>query len=141
MAVAVAEVPVVPGVEVPEAEPMQAHKPMVKATERGSGTVLMLVLMTMAGFLIMVTLLLASAIVARHRAGAIADLSALAAASGPPGAEACDRARRVAGANAGRLVRCQILGDGSVLVDVEWAAAGGLPGIAHGSARAGPAPN
>jgi secretion/DNA translocation related TadE-like protein len=129
--------------------------------ERGSGTVLMVVVMTLAGFLITVTLVLASAIVARHRAGAVADLSALAAASGPPGPQACARARRVATANAGRLLRCRILGDGSVLVDVELAGgsgsrgsggrggggpgglsgvAGALIGTARGSARAGQAP-
>ena len=105
-------------------------------TDRGSGTVLMVVVMALAGFLITVTLTLASAIVARHRAGAIADLSALAAASVAPAPDACERARRVAAANAGRLTRCRILGDGSVLVDVELAV-GGLPGPARGSARAG----
>lgn len=113
---------------------------MAEVTERGSGTVLMAIVMTIAGFLIMVTLMLGSAIVARHRAGAIADLSALAAASALPAPRACDHARRVAAANAGRLVRCRILGDGSVVVDVELAdghGVRGLPGTASGSARAG----
>jgi secretion/DNA translocation related TadE-like protein len=104
--------------------------------DRGGGTVLMVIVMMMAGFLITVTLSLASAIVARHRAGAIADLAALAAASADPGPEACARAQRVASANAGRLTHCRILGDRSVLVRVELAQ-GGLPGPARGSARAG----
>jgi len=104
-------------------------------TERGSGTVLMLVAMTMAGFLITVILVLASSIVARHQAGAIADLSALAAASESPGPQTCARARRVARANGGRLVGCQILRDGSVLVRIE--VSGGLPIPARGTARAG----
>jgi secretion/DNA translocation related TadE-like protein len=109
-----------------------------EGTDRGSGTVLMAVVMVLAGFLITVTLMLASAIVARHRAGAIADLSALAAASVAPAPDACERARRVAAANAGRLVQCRILGDGSVLVGVELAASNGGPlGPARGSARAG----
>ena len=108
-------------------------------TERGSGTVLMVVAIAMTGFLITVILVLASAIVARHRAGAIADLSALAAAGGSPGPQACARARRVARANAGRLISCQILGDGSALVQVELLGSG-LPIPARGTARAGQAP-
>jgi secretion/DNA translocation related TadE-like protein len=106
--------------------------------QRGSGTVLMVVVVAMAGFLITVTLLLGSAIVARHRAGAIADLAALAAAGVPPGPQACERALRVVDRNAGRLTGCRILGDGSVLVKVELEV-GGRPGPAQGSARAGPA--
>jgi secretion/DNA translocation related TadE-like protein len=107
--------------------------------ERGSGTVLMLVLVTLGGFLITVTLALAGAFVARHRAGAIADLAALAAASVPPGPESCERARRIAEANAGRLLSCSDLGDGSVRVDVGLVGAPGpLLGAVTGSARAGP---
>ena len=86
--------------------------------DRGSGTVLMLAVTAVAGFLTMVTLMLAAAVLARHRAGAIADLSALAAA------------------NAGKLTGCRILDDGSVLVSVELAVGGRL-GPARGLARAG----
>ena len=127
--------------------------------ERGSATVLMLAVAGLAGFLIMVTLVTAGAIVARHRAGAIADLAALAAAGAPgPGSgalsldggafgpdggafdpDACARARRVAAANAGRLTGCRFPGDGSVVVDVELPVRG-LPVPARGSARAGPGP-
>lgn len=111
---------------------------MIEAGERdrGSGTVLMVAVLSMAGVLITITLGLASAIVARHRAGAIADLSALAAAAGPPGAPACARARRVADRDSGRLTGCRILADGSVVVSVEVSGSG-LPGPARGSARAG----
>ena len=98
----------------------------------------MLAVLMMAGFLVAVTLMLASAIVARHRAESIADLSALAAAGAAPGTDACDRARRVAAASTGRLTGCRILADGSVRVDVELAVGGHL-GLARGSARAGPA--
>jgi secretion/DNA translocation related TadE-like protein len=110
----------------------------VAATERGSGTVLMVVVIMMAGFLITVVLLLASSIVARHRAGAIADLSALAAASDSPGGQSCTRARRVAKANGGRLIGCRLLGDGSVIVQIEVSGRG-LPIPARGAARAGAA--
>ena len=97
---------------------------------------LMMGAMVVTGFLITVILLLANSIVTRHRAGAIADLSALAAAGGSPGPEACARARRVARANAGRLTSCQILADGSVLVQIELLGSG-LPIPARGTARAG----
>jgi secretion/DNA translocation related TadE-like protein len=110
---------------------------MAEATERGSGTVLMTVLITMAALSITVTLMLASATVARHRAGAIADLAALAGASASPGEPACDRAQLVADANAGRLVGCRILSDGSVVVCVELTDRRGLLGTARASARAG----
>jgi secretion/DNA translocation related TadE-like protein len=98
--------------------------------ENGSGTVLMVVVMTLAGFLIMATLWLASALVARQRAASIADLAALAAAGGPAGPQACQRARRVADLNAGRLIGCRLLDDGSVVVEVEVEPA-------RGTARAG----
>jgi secretion/DNA translocation related TadE-like protein len=110
--------------------------------ERGSGTVLMVVLVMAAGFLITVTLALAGAIVARHRAGAIADLSALAAASGPPGPGACEQAQQVAAANGGQLRDCRVLGDASVFVKVGLAGSGlSLLGVVEGTARAGQAPS
>jgi secretion/DNA translocation related TadE-like protein len=109
---------------------------MTEDGERGSATVLMAGVMVLAGFLIAVSLQLASAIVARHRAGAIADLSALAAASGTTQPEGCEQARRVAAANGGRLLNCRMLADGSMTVDVGLGG-GGLPGPARASARAG----
>jgi secretion/DNA translocation related TadE-like protein len=117
--------------------------------DRGSGTVLMAVLMVVAGFLVMLVLALGGVVVARHRAGAIADLAALAAASEPPGPTACERARRVAQANAGRVMDCRILNDGSVVVEVKRAGPGppggrfgigGLLARVTGSARAGAGP-
>ena len=117
--------------------------------DRGSGTVLMAVLMLVTGVLVALVLALGGVVVARHRAGAIADLAALAAAGEPPGPTACERARRVAQANAGRVVGCRILADGSVVVEVKRSGAGppggrfgvgGLLAQVTGSARAGAGP-
>jgi secretion/DNA translocation related TadE-like protein len=111
--------------------------------ERGSGTVLMLLLVFFSGFLVVVGSALANAILVRHRVAAAADLAALAAAGGPPGPVACEQAQRVAAANQTRLVRCQPLGDGSVVVGVERAIGGrglfGLSGTVRAQARAAPA--
>lgn len=83
----------------------------------------------------------AGAVVARHRAGRIADLAALAAARsaqlGP--ADGCAAAARVTAAGGGRLESCRLLGDGStgVLVAVDGPLAGGPLGWLHaGPARA-----
>ena len=54
-------------------------------SERGSGTVLVLALVIFTGFLMVVCLALANAILARHRVEAAADLVALAAAADLPG--------------------------------------------------------
>jgi hypothetical protein len=136
--------------------------------ERGSGTVLVLVLVILCGFLITVTLGLGTAILQRHRAGAAADLAALAAVDagtgptdGAPGDESaigpasgsddagsdllggCAEARRVALANDARLDDCRWLSDGSVLVRVLMRrSAGRLFGLldlqADATSRAGP---
>ncbi|WP_428837817.1 Rv3654c family TadE-like protein [Streptomyces olivaceiscleroticus] len=57
-----------------------------------------------------VVLALGQAAIARHRAGAAADLAALAAAGRSlyGETEACDAARRVASAQHARLVRCSV---------------------------------
>jgi secretion/DNA translocation related TadE-like protein len=101
----------------------------------------MISLVLLAGFLIVVILSLTAAIVTRHRAGATADLAALAAVSGSSGSPDCAQAQRVTAANRGRLVACRPLGDGSILVQVEstggsWA----LFGTGRGTARASPGP-
>jgi secretion/DNA translocation related TadE-like protein len=80
-------------------------------------------------------------VLARHRAGSIADLAALAAArSAELGvAEPCSAAADVAAAGGARLESCQQLADGStgVVVAVDGPVAGGPVGWLHtGPARA-----
>lgn len=65
---------------------VQAEPQTWRGDERGSGTVLMINLVVLAGLLIAVILSLEGAIVTRHRAGAAADLAALAAVSNSAGA-------------------------------------------------------
>ena len=85
--------------------------------ERGSGTVLALTLVMMAGFLAAVVAMLGEVIVARHRVQAAADLSALAAAAGWPTAD-CRDAAKVARGNRTTLTECSQSADGSVTVTV-----------------------
>lgn len=106
--------------------------------DRGSATVVIVSVVAVAGLLIAMLLGLSQVIVARHRAGAIADLAALAAAGGWSEVGACERAGRVATENSGRLVGCRVLGDGSVRVDARVSDVPGLLGRITGSARAGP---
>ena len=80
--------------------------------------------------------------VARHRAASVADLAALAGArqvlSGAPAA--CAQADRIAGAAAGRLLRCVVVGDVvEVVAEVRPPGRLGLLGAATARARAGPA--
>ena len=82
-----------------------------------------------------------SAIVARHQAGGAADLAALAGAAYVVEgvAPACEEATRVALANGGRLLSCQLDGwDVVVTVAVTPKGPAGLVGSARASARAGP---
>jgi secretion/DNA translocation related TadE-like protein len=81
---------------------------------------------------------LGSAVVARHRAQAVADLAALAAAGRLPGgaAAACDRATVVAREMRVDDARCAV-DDLDVVVTVEVAVA--FAGRARAAARAGPA--
>jgi len=111
--------------------------------DRGSGTVLALgVALTGAGVALAGTTL-GSAVLARHRAEAAADLAALAAAvrvqDAVPGV--CTAAARTAAANGARLLSCRPGGDGtvSVSVAVRAPALGGVLGPAVVRARAGPA--
>jgi len=85
---------------------------------------------------------LGAAMLIRHRAANVADLSALAAAAavaaGPD--EACQRAHRVADRSGARLAACQVRGQ-EVFVEVtvrppDWLSAAGT---ASAHARAGPA--
>ena len=78
-------------------------------------------LVAVVASLVLATAALGSAVVARHRAGAAADLAALAAAdrqlgraAGPP----CPAARAVASADGAELTSCRPAPDGSVSVTV-----------------------
>jgi secretion/DNA translocation related TadE-like protein len=81
------------------------------------------------------------AVIASHRAGAAADLGALAGAAaavrGDPAA--CARAERIVRANEGRLVACRVDGlDVVVTVEVDVTGLRGLDRVATAVARAGP---
>ncbi|MBT0767361.1 hypothetical protein KIH74_00410 [Kineosporia sp. J2-2] len=104
--------------------------------DRGSGTVLMIGLVGVAAVLMAALLGLGGAVVARHRAGAAADLAALAAVDS---GEGCAAAGRVAAANGARLAECDPAADGSVRVTVTVEAPG-LHRTASASARAAPGP-
>lgn len=84
-----------------------------------------------------------SAMVARHRAEAAADLGALAAASSATlgAGPACSVATDVVRANGARLVGCRLIGaDALVTVTVVPAGPAAAWGQARAAARAGPAP-
>ncbi|GLY31080.1 hypothetical protein Kisp02_44450 [Kineosporia sp. NBRC 101731] len=95
-----------------------------------------LALIATAALLMTAVLALGSAVSARHRAAAAADLAALAAVDSPSG---CSAAADIATANGARLVRCVPERDGTVVVNVAVAAPG-LHRDVLGSARAGPGP-
>ncbi|CAN5708578.1 hypothetical protein BH09ACT8_BH09ACT8_44390 [soil metagenome] len=84
---------------------------------------------------------LGSAVVARHRAQAAADLAALAAAQSLPSGheQACLQAGALAAAMNAAVVRCDVDDlDVVVTVEVAVALAGGQIGSARAGARAGP---
>jgi secretion/DNA translocation related TadE-like protein len=112
--------------------------------ERGSATVWVLALSGVLAVLGAAVLLVGSAVVARHRAGAAADMAALAGAGrvavGDPAA--CGAAAAVARADGAVLDACD-LEDGGVVavrvrITVRFGPFGVLPALAR--ARAGPAP-
>lgn len=116
----------------------QRHSRLV---DRGSMTVLSLAVVGVVLTLTVAGLVLASAVVASHRARLAADLGALAGASalqrGDGATAACARAARVATANRARVGSCAV--DGATLtLSVDVVAPGwGSPAVAR--ARAGPA--
>jgi len=86
---------------------------------------------------------LGAAIGSRHRAEAAADLAALAAASHAADGEiaACAHGARVAEGMSARLVSCRLAGwEARVELEVRPPLSLGGWGVAHGRARAGPAP-
>ena len=113
------------------------------ARERGSATVWVMVLCGVLATVGVAVVLTGAAVVARHRAGAAADLAALAgAARAVQGADACGEAARLAAANAAELTGCEVEPGGRVRVTVSVPVALGRLGIfsATGRARAGPVP-
>ena len=111
--------------------------------ERGSATVWVLVLCGVLATVGVAVVLMGAAVVARHRAGAAADLAALAAAArAVQGADPCDEAARLAVANGAALTGCEVEPGGRVRVTVSVPVALGRLGVfsATGRARAGPVP-
>jgi secretion/DNA translocation related TadE-like protein len=102
------------------------------------GVIAVVLILTVSG------LMLASAVLASHRARAAADLAALASAAvlmrGEPPAEACQLAARVASANHGRLESCAAVGSEVHLSVAVLAGVKGL-GVATARSRAGPGPS
>jgi len=84
--------------------------------DRGAGTVLVLAVAVCAVVLAAAVGALGAAVTARHRAAAVADLAALAAASAVP--PDCSRAAILASRSGAAITGCQVLGDGSVVVEV-----------------------
>ena len=124
------------------AAPAPGHTP---GRDDGAGTVLALGLVAVLGAVVLACAALGSAVVARHRAGAAADLAALAAAdrtagraAGPP----CPAAAAVAAVDGAAVSSCTVAPDGSVTVAVSVR----LPppwnrlGVARAQARAGRPP-
>lgn len=109
--------------------------------DRGSASVYVLAAAAVVLLAGMAASVVGSAVVARHRAGAAADLGALAAASSAPrgSGSACAVAQRVVRANGGRLAGCQLVGaDVIVTAAVTPAILGDEWGEARVTARAGP---
>ncbi len=121
----------------------------------GSGSVLALALCSVLVVGALATGLLGQAVLLRHRAGAAADLAALAAAgvtwpasgAGSGAVSGCTpqaarSAEQVARAHQVTLSRCSGSPDGSVVVEVSVLPTGILAGTGpvRASARAGPAP-
>jgi len=111
--------------------------------DRGSATVLALGVVMVVLVLTVSGLLLASAVMASHRARAAADLAALAAAGvlmrGEPPTAACDAAAFVAVANHGWVQSCVTAG-AEVRLSVGVPAAFSGVGVATARSRAGPRP-
>jgi len=109
--------------------------------DRGSASVYVLTAAAVSLLAGMAATVVGSAVVARHRAGAAADLGALAAASSAHqgSGSACAAARRVVRANGARLAGCQLTGaDAVVIAAVSPTILGDEWGEARVTARAGP---
>ena len=118
-------------------------RPKAPPRDQGSGTVLALALVGALCLLASAGAVLASAVIASHRARAAADLAVLAAADrwlgGATGQEACAAAGQVAAANRAALQDCAAGGETVTLTVAVSPGVGGVP-PAVARARAGPAP-
>ena len=109
--------------------------------DRGSATIWVLASSIALSTLAFVSIDAASAVLARHRAQAAADLAALTAAEFTTGgaSAACPAAARIVASNGGRMTACRLDGlNATVTVVIPVAVA--LPGVgpALATARAGP---
>ncbi|MGH3342160.1 MAG: Rv3654c family TadE-like protein [Carbonactinosporaceae bacterium] len=112
-----------------------------RSADAGSGTVWVLLLVSVVWAVGTFTLALGQALSARHRAGGAADLAALAAAERVVDgrSQACGAAERVVRANDAHLVACAIQGDvADVLVEVPFPALLEVLPPSRARARAGP---
>lgn len=109
--------------------------------QRGSATVVMLGVIASVLMLTITGLMLASAVLASHRARAAADLGALAAAGvlmrGAPATAACQSAAEVAAKNQGLVQECITSGT-EVRLKVSVVAGVTGVGVATARSRAGP---
>ena len=119
--------------------------PVVRRGERGSGTLLVVGVMTGVGVVAVVAAVAAAYLVAGHRARAAADLAALSgAAAFAEGRPPCGAAARVARSNGAHVTSCDQVGDEVdyvVTVTVSVEVGTGVPGLPRrlvGRAHAGP---
>jgi len=119
---------------------MPRARPLASAADRGAATVLVLGLVAVLLAMTVGGMLLASAVVASHRARLAADLAALAGAArlgdGAPVDGACATAGRVAAINDADLVTCAA--DGLTLEVTVAVTAPAWPEPARARAKAGP---
>lgn len=109
--------------------------------EHGSASLWVLAVAGVLAFLATTGVLVGQAVVARHRADAAADLSALAAAADALAGEptACARAAQLAARSGARLARCSLVnGVSDVLAEVPLHGVFARLGPARSRARAGP---
>ncbi|MFC5231840.1 Rv3654c family TadE-like protein [Pseudonocardia zijingensis] len=113
------------------------------ANDRGSATIWAAIGISVITTVLLVGLHLGSAVLARHRAEAAADLAALAAAAvAVEGVDAaCRRAAQIVAAGGGTVTSC-LLDGWDAVVEVDVPIPIGVPGLdrATGRARAGPVP-
>lgn len=115
---------------------------MTESHDQGSASIYVLALCAVLAFVAATGVLLGQAVVARHRAGAAAELAALAAADRALDGEgvACAAAGRVAAATGGAMTACALHdGVSEVVTTVPMAGVLSAWGPARGRARAGPA--
>ncbi len=115
---------------------------MSDSSEKGSAAVLGVVMVCLLTTLALVAVVASGILVGHRRAGAAADLAALAgAAAVQRGEDACAAAGHVAGANSARLVGCTTVGETvSIEVATEVPSAFGATWTVAARARAGPVP-